>query len=636
MNTPCGFSSTTRSPDGTVSLAWDMHDNGRGPGATATAQLAPDGTPASFEGHGHQEMNTQLDETFAISNGHATWKSTNEQGAKDVTGPAFFLPMSAVETDSLLLPVLLAAPDHTIALLPGGEAHAEQAGEITVTSGGQSKHLLAYAISRVGFTPYIVWTEDDKTFFGKAFPWYAELPDAWTSVADALVAKAQEILRGIDKQNAVRLAHPPPAAGVALVHARVLDVERGKWLADQTVVIVGDTIQSVGPSKTAKVPVGAETVDVGGKAIIPGLWDMHAHLGDEAGVLDIASGVTTVRDVGNIAVTLDDYKRRFDAGDAIGPHVYRAGFIEGRGPDASHLGIKVSTPEEAKAAVATYAQAGYEMIKIYNSVPVELVPLLTKEAHARGMGVTGHIPVHMLANEAVRAGYDGIEHINQVMLNFFADHDTDTRNTTRFSLVADKAAEFDPTSKVSKDFLALLRDHKTVLDPTYDAFEDLFLGRQGVVTPDVKWVYDRLPPQAQRGALVGGLPVDATKDATYRKSWDKIVSMLKVFRDAHITLVAGTDSIPGLMLHHELEIFVQGGLTPAEALRDATIVPARVMKADKKSGSIAAGKLADLVVIDGDPLANIADLTKTVTTYRSGVAYPAAALFQIVGVKPAL
>ena len=399
-------------------------------------------------------------------------------------------------------------------------------------------------------------------------------------------------------------------------------------------VVVGDTIRSVGPAKTAKIPAGAETVDLAGKALLPGLWDMHAHLGDDAGVLDVASGVTTVRDVGNVPESLDDYKKRYDEGAAIGPHVYRAGFIEGTGKDASHLGVKVKSPDEAKAAVEFYAKRGYEMIKIYNSVPTELVPLLAKEAHARGMGVTGHIPVHMLANEAVRAGYDGIEHINQVMLNFFADHDTDTRTTKRFSLVADKAADLDPASKPVKDFLALLHDHKTVLDPTYVAFEDLFLARQGEVMPGVRWIHERLPPQRQRGMLSGGLPVDTTTDARYRKSWEKLVAMIKVFHDAHVTLVAGTDALPGLMLDHELEIFVQGGLSPADALRAATIVPARVMKAEKRSGTIAAGKLADLVVVDGDPLARITDLRRTVTTYRGGVAFSSADLFRAVGVAP--
>src|SRR5262249_39251208 len=160
----------------------------------------------------------------------------------------------------------------------------------------------------------------------------------------------------------------------------------------------------------------------------PGLWDMHAHLGDADGVLDIASGVTTVRDVGNDPDKLDDFKKRFDAGTAVGPHVVRFGFIEGRNEKAAAAKVTAETDAEAKQAVETYAARGYDGIKIYNSVKPDLVPLLAKEAHARGMAVTGHIPVHMLANEAVQAGYDGIEHLNMLFLNFFATHQTDTRD----------------------------------------------------------------------------------------------------------------------------------------------------------------------------------------------------------------
>jgi imidazolonepropionase-like amidohydrolase len=633
---PCGFTSVTRAPDGSLTLALDIHENGRGPASQASVKLAPDHTILSLEAHGHQEMGTTLDEAFTLEGGHARWKSTNEQGEKEINGPAFFLPMSSLPLETLLLRVLLEAPDHTVALLPGGEAHLERAGETTVTAGGASKHLVAYVLTRVDVERRILWAEDDGTYFGLAEPSWAELPDDWTSVQDALRERGQAIRRTMDEEAHRRLAHRPPAAGLALVHARVLDVERGAWIPDQTLIVVGDTIKSVGPSKSAKVPAGVETVDLAGKALLPGLWDMHAHLfTDVEGPLYIAAGVTSVRDVGNLPEVLDDYKKRYDEGAAIGPHVYRAGFIEGTGKDSNSLGVKVHTVDEAKAAVEFYAKRGYDMIKIYNSVPVDLVPVLAKEAHGRGMGVTGHVPVHMLANEAVRAGYDGIEHINQIMLNFFADHDTDTRTTKRFSLVGEKAADLDLGSKPVKDFLALLREHKTVLDPTYDAMEPLLMARQGEVMPSVRWIHDRLPAQTRRQMTVGGLPVDATTGARYRKSWEKLVAMVKVFHDAHVTLVAGTDEMGGLWLDYELEIFVRGGLSTADALRAATIVPARVMKADKRSGSIAAGKVADLVVIDGDPLARITDLRRTVTTYHAGVAFPSRELFRTAGVAPA-
>jgi len=249
--------------------------------------------------------------------------------------------------------------------------------------------------------------------------------------------------------------------------------------------------------------------------------------------------------------------------------------------------------------------------------------------------VTGHIPVHMLANEAVRAGYDGIEHVNMLFLNFFADHDTDTRTTTRFTLVGDKAATFDLKSKPVTDFVQLLKDHHTVITPTLDAFEDLLTGEQGKVIAGMEPLVARLPVQTQRQFLTGGLPLEGEKLKTYRASYEKLLAMVKLLHDAHVTLTAGTDNLPGLMLHHELALFVRAGITPADALKIDTIDAARAMKMDRKVGSISPGKMADLVVVDGDPLAKIDDVTKVVSAMRGGVLFASAPLYEAVGVAPA-
>ena len=262
--------------------------------------------------------------------------------------------------------------------------------------------------------------------------------DADEAIADAVAAKVTALIQARGEDLARTTAHKPPAEGVAYTHARVLDVVKGAWLADQTVLVVGDKIAALG--RAVKVPAGAETVDLAGKALIPGLVDMHSHTYRDGAVIDLATGVTTVRDVGNDPDDLDLMKEKFDAGSLVGPHLVRMGFIEGRNEKAASSKVTAETPDEAKAAVEFFAKRHYEGIKIYNSVKPELVPLLAKEAHARGMLVTGHIPVHMLAHEAVDAGYDGIEHINMLFLNFLATHDTDTRDTTRFTLVGDHAA----------------------------------------------------------------------------------------------------------------------------------------------------------------------------------------------------
>jgi len=634
LTRPSGSDVITTAPDGTLTEALDVVQNGRGPHVDSTMHLAADGTPASFEAHGHHEMGTPVDETFALDAGHARWKSHEEDATRDVSGSAFFVPISdGVALFPLLVTAALKAGG-TLTLLPGGQAHVEKAGDATVSANGKQKHLVEYVITGLDLTPTPVWMEDDGSWFGFVQPWFSVVPEGWESAIDPLVAKQRELERARELAIAQRLAHTPPAAGLALVHARVLDVVRGKWLADQTVLVVGDTIRAMGSSASVKIPAGAETIDLAGKALLPGLWDMHAHLGDADGALNIASGVTTVRDVGNDPDLLDDYKKRFDDGTAVGPHVFRMGFIEGRGEKAASSTITAETDAEAKAAVEFFVKRHYDGIKIYNSVKPELVPLLAKEAHAHGMSVTGHIPVHMLANEAVRAGYDGIEHVNMLFLNFFADHDTDTRTTARFSIVGDKAADFDFKSKEAEDFFALLRAHHTVSDPTLATFEETYVFQPGKVARGYEPILGRLPVQLQRAFLTGGMPMVGKEDL-YRRSFDKMIAMARVLREHKIQVVAGTDALAGLMLDRELELFVQGGIAPIDALRMATIEPARVMKADKTSGSIAVGKTADLFVVDGDPVARIDDVANVVTTLRAGVVFPSKDVFQTVGVQPA-
>jgi len=238
------------------------------------------------------------------------------------------------------------------------------------------------------------------------------------------------------------------------------------------------------------------------------------------------------------------------------------------------------------------------------------------------------------ARRMAAAGYDGIEHVNMLFLNFFADHETDTRTIKRFTLVGDKAASFDLGSKPVQEFIAVLKEKRIVIDPTLDAFEGLLVGEQGKIIPGLENVVKRLPVQAQRGFLLGGLPIDGDKVKTYRASFDKMLEMVKRLHDAKVPVVAGTDHLAGLMLHHELALLVRAGLTPADVLRTGTIDAARTMKLDKKSGSIAKGKAADLVVVDGDPLARIDDITQVVSTVRGGVVFPSAPLYEAAGVAP--
>jgi len=221
-----------------------------------------------------------------------------------------------------------------------------------------------------------------------------------------------------------------------------------------------------------------------------------------------------------------------------------------------------------------------------------------------------------------------------LFLNFLATHDTDTRDTTRFTLVGEKAADFDLAGAPMRDFIKLLLAHKTVIDPTNNAFEDLLVGEQGKIIPGLEAMVARLPVQTQRGYLTGGLPLDGDKRARYQASFAKTLAMTRALYDAKVRVVIGTDALAGLMYHHELALYARAGIPNAAILRMATIDPARYSGRDKKFGSVAPGKIADLVVIDGDPLARIDDIGRTVSTMRAGVVFPAAQLYGSVGVEP--
>jgi imidazolonepropionase-like amidohydrolase len=624
---PSGSYTITTASDGTITAVYDMLENGRGPHVEATLKLAADKTIASFAAKGHHEMGTAVDETFTRTGDHGRWKSTEEAGEADAHRATFYYPLADVDVTPWLVPAALAAGG-TLALWPSGEVKVAKVADQAV----HGRALVCYALTGLDMPTFYTWFDANGGWFGNVAPGFSEVPEGFEQDAAALVATQQALDAKHSEELARTTQHVPPPAGLAFTHARVLDVVRGAWLPDQTVLVVGDKIAAVGPH--VKLDPAVEVVDLGGKALIPGLVDMHSHTYRELAVMDIAAGVTTARDVGNVPDVLDDLKAHFDARTAVGPQMVRMGFIEGRGDKAASSVITAETPDEAKAAVEFFAQRHYDGIKIYNSVKVELVPLLAADAHKRGMLVTGHIPVHMLAHEAVEAGYDGIEHINMLFLNFLATHDTDTRDTTRFKLVGEHATELDLNGKPVRDFIAELRAHHTVIDPTLGAFEDLFLGVPGQVLPDEGYV-KRLPITAQRSFLEGGLPLAAETHAQYVKAWAQILALVKLLWKNKVALVAGTDSgYAGLALHHELDLLASAGIPIADVLRMATIDAARAMKMDKIFGTIERGKRADLVVVDGDPLADLGALRHVEQTMRAGVLYPSAPLWQSLGVTP--
>jgi len=618
--------------DGSRSGHYTFNDRGRGPDIRTTMVLDGAGAPRRFHATGHDYFKAPVDERLDDAGGTLRWQSAVEHGTAPV-GAGWYVALYDGDGGVALTRALLRAPDHRIKLLPAGEAWLDDDVTREVDVAGTRRKLRRVAIAGLGFTPGLTWLDEDGELFANVSPWTSTIRTGAEAAIPALVADDTAWFAARAAQLAGRLAHRPPAAGLAITHARLFDSERRTVVPDATVVIAGDRITAVGDAKTP-IPAGARVIDAHGRTLIPGLWDMHVHLFDGDGALQLASGITSVRDLGNDITNLGARIARFDAGTEIGPRVVRAGLIDGPGPLAAPTGVLAGTPEEAIAAVQKYAEAGYVQVKIYSSIQPALVPVIAKAAHDLGMRVSGHIPTGMNAAQAVEAGYDEIQHVNFLFLRFLASPQDDTRTPLRFTRVAERGADLDLASPEVRQFLDLLVAHHTVLDPTLATFHAMFANDPGEPDPVLAPYENRLPAQVARGSRGGGLPAPGGQRAKFRASYAALLRMIKAAWDRKIPIVAGTDAVAGLSLSHELELYVQAGIPPADVLALATIGSARVMGKDREAGSIAVGKRADVALIDGDPTRDIATVRNMDAVVCRGVVYDPGELFTAMGMLP--
>jgi hypothetical protein len=221
-----------------------------------------------------------------------------------------------------------------------------------------------------------------------------------------------------------------------------------------------------------------------------------------------------------------------------------------------------------------------------------------------------------------------------VFLNFIAGPKDDTRTPLRFTAVGDKAGALDLESAPVRDFVELMKTRHTALDPTLTAFEDMYLSKPGTDSPSYAAIASHMPVTIQRGIRAGTLDVNASNEARYAASFGAMMKMLKKLYDAGIPLEAGTDGIAGFTLHRELELYVKAGIPAPRVLQIATIDAARLLRADGDLGSVTPGKLADLILVKGDPAQNISDIRNVRLVIKNGELYQPDALYRAVGIKP--
>jgi imidazolonepropionase-like amidohydrolase len=634
MEKPAGKQTTAVAADGTRTMSYEYNDRGRGPKLTARVRLDADSVPVSLEMDGVDYLKAPVAEKFTFANGVARWKNSAEAGEQQLSGHAFYLTTQGLPEElGWLAHALLKAPGQTMALLPAGHASIRRAADLNIGDGANKRHVTAYLIEGLGFSPSTVWLDDSRSFFASVDRFYSVVRAGWESSVPKLLEKQEALDKARIADLARTLIHKP-LTPVAITNANVFDAATGKSLPGSTVVMEGDRIRAVGKDGAVNIPSQARRVDAGGKALLPGLWDMHVHMGPTDGMLHMAAGVTSVRDLANDNDALLQMKREIDNGTAIGPRITMRGFMDGRGPYTGPTKVFVDTEAEARSAIDNYAKLGYDGIKVYSSIKPELVPTIIKLAHQKGLRVSGHVPAFMTAQQFVEAGADEIQHINMLFLNFFFDEVKDTRTPARFIAVAERGATLDLNSERVRSFVRLLKDRNVVVDPTLTAFETMFTDRPGKMSQSYAAIADRLPPQVRRGFLVGGLPVPEGKDARYRESQRATLRMTKLLYDSGIPIVAGTDGLPGFTFHRELELYAQAGISPPEVLRIATLGAARVARRDQELGSITPGKLADMVLVEGDPAKRIGDVRRTALVIKDGVIYEPAALYKALGIKP--
>jgi imidazolonepropionase-like amidohydrolase len=629
--TPSGQDAVWKSPDGAIHEFFQFNDRGRGPKIYTTYRLDAKGLVTSEESKGVDYMKSPIEEKFTLTSGEATWKNQAEnEKLADASGRFYIDINGGPEAGALLARALLASKSGELPVLPSGAATIRKLQSVVID---KNYTATLYELNGLAFTPNYIWLDDGKQFFASVSGWFSVIRKGYEAEAQKLRDAQRQFEVAHEAELAKKLTHKP-AGDLIITNIALFDSQTGKVVPGQRVTVRGDRIAGVEADRGQTTPAGATVLDGKGKMMLPGLWDMHAHLFAEGAVLDIATGVTTVRDLGNSIDELTKLRQQIDSGAQIGPRVVLAGFIDGPGKYEGPIKVLAATPDEAKQRVDHYFDLGYVQIKIYSSVKLELVPIIADEAHKHGMRVSGHVPAGMTATQFVLDGADEIQHMNFVFLNFWPDV-KETRTPARFIEPGKRGADLDLNSQQVNDFIALLKQHHTVIDPTMGAWESMYIARPGEVAKLDALMFPRLPVQVQRGAKTGGgLPVpDAATDKQYRASYANMVRMVKKLYDNGIQLVAGTDAGNGYAFDRELEIYNEAGIPASEVLRMATIEAATIMHKDKELGSVTSGKLADMVLVSGDPTNNISDIRHVDTVIKNGDVYRPAELYPAFGIR---
>jgi imidazolonepropionase-like amidohydrolase len=571
-------------------------------------KLDADGRPVSFTIRGVTPSGDSA-ETYAIDQGTGRWKTQVDEGEAPAGKGVYNTFGGTFLAGDATIPLFVKAGANGVDLLPSGHGTLERTAttlQVSGPKGPQTARL--YFLKGIGQSPSPAWLFEDGRLFGFVGS-LALMPEGYEANLKPMIAAQEKAIAALAPATARKFLTAESRRPILFRNVKIYDADNQRFVAGQNVVVSGGKIVSVGTA-LPKLPAGSRVIDGAGKTLVPGLWDSHMHVGDDfQTVSELALGVTNCRNPGGPIELEVSQRERRNKGTLLAPECWDSVIVDQKGPLVAQGSLSVGSLEDTLAAVRKIKANNLTAVKFYTSMKPEWIAPGAKLAHQLGLHVHGHIPAGMRTLDAINAGYDEITHIYFATMQAMPQEVVDKANTTMRLLGPGKYfKDVDLDAEPMRTVIRTMAEKKIVLDPTLVVVEGVLLAEAGKVSPAYASYVGTLPAATERSFKSGPIPYlpGMTRDDAQKSVHHMEEYVAKLFR-AGVPIVAGTDG-QGMELVRELELYVDGGLTPAEALATATIIPARNVKADKRTGSIAVGKEADLLLVDGDPEARIGDL----------------------------
>jgi hypothetical protein len=633
------FSTSARSGDGReVRTTFSFTDRGRTVALSSLLELSADGTPRRFQIWGDTSRSSTVDDRLVVSADALTIeqreaKRTERRPDQFFVGSSY-APM--ILTEELWRYWKAHGSPRQLRVIPLGEVTFDRRGEDAVTNDeGDPRTLERWTVTGIG------WGRETLWFDGEGRMAAAKMVDAefdhFEATRKGYSQALSQLVSSAAKDGLAQLSEAfQPIAGssgsnpVAIVGARLIDGTGAPPVSDSVVLVDGGRIRAAGARAAVNIPKNARIIDASGKSVLPGLWDMHAHFEQvEWGPLYLAAGVTTVRDCGNELDFIRSVRDAIDSGRGLGPRLLLACIVDS--PTRESIGTdQLRSAAEIPALIRKFREAGCAQVKIYSGLDPQLIRPLARAAHAAGMTLTGHVPDGIGAVHANEAGLDMINHIQFVVRALLPPSYGPDRRLP-FPAFARALKELDLTTAASRQTLALFARRGVVIDPTM-ALTELFTHSREENAAREPGLAKVAGPLREPLGSFGRRPEDVEIAG---RQWTASMNVLRALHRAAVPIVAGTDqAVPGHSLHRELELYVEAGFTPMEAIQAATVVPARAMRLEKEVGTLAAGKRADLIIVEGDPLTDIRAIRRLASVMTAGRLYETRGLWQSVGFQP--